>query len=420
MDIIPKKFLIDCFESAVMVVNPHNILKKYLPNDRSGSVLVISVGKAAASMAAAFENAWNGPIKGIAVTRYGHKENCRFIEVIEASHPIPDETSLIATKHILKVTENLDKKTKIFFLVSGGGSSLLSMPANNISYSEKISISKSLLSSGATINEINTVRKHLSTVKGGRFAVHCYPASIYTYAISDVMGDDPFTIASGPTVGDNRTSQEALDILERYDIRANNSVYDWLKNPNSETIKPNDARLKKSEFSIISSAKDALSAAEKFAKTHGIKCINLGECGGEARHLGKSHAEYVYKINNDKPVLIISGGETTVTVRGSGKGGRNSEYLLSLALYLKDNKNIYALAADTDGIDGSEDNAGAYIDPTTINRAYQSGINLENMLDNNDAYSAFKKLDDLIITGPTRTNVNDFRAILVMPSINVR
>lgn len=409
----PKYYLLDLFKMAVDAASPHHNLEKYLPKNRSGKAIVIGAGKAAASMARAFENHWQGETTGLVVVPYGHDEKCEKIKIIEASHPTPDQNSQIASGKILELTNALSKEDKVIVLLSGGGSSLLSLPSGEIDFSEKQQINKALLKSGATINEINCVRKHLSAIKGGKLAAYCHPAKIFTYAISDVMGDDPSVIASGPTVGDPTTSSDAINILEKYKIT--NNVMQWLNDPASETIKPGDPLLNNSTYKIIFKAKDMLDLIEEKAKNDGFHCINLGEQNGEARELAKSHAILIKSKIISKPTLIISGGETTVTVRGNGRGGRNCEYLLALAIALEEHNNIYALAADTDGIDGMEDNAGAIISPDTLMRAGELNLSLPEMLDNNDSYSAFKILGDLITTGPTRTNVNDFRAILVMP-----
>lgn len=413
MELEPNKFLLDLFKMAVDAASPHHNLEKHLPENRGGKAIVIGAGKAAAAMARVFEDHWRGDLKGLVVVPYGHGDKCEKIEIIEASHPTPDQNSQAATRKILALTKGLSAEDKVYILLSGGGSSLLSLPAGNIDFSEKQLINKALLKSGATINEINCVRKHLSAIKGGKLAKHCYPAKIYSYAISDVMGDDPSVIASGPTVGDPTTSSDALNILEKYKIP--NTVKKWLSEPASETIKPDDPLVKNSHYKIIYSAHDMLSLIEDKAKQEGFDYINLGEHDGEARELAINHAELIKSKNISKPTLIFSGGETTVTVKGNGRGGRNCEYLLSLAIALSEQQNIYALAADTDGIDGMEDNAGAIITPDTLMRAEGLNLSLPDMLDNNDSYSAFKMLGDLITTGPTRTNINDLRAILILP-----
>ena len=412
MDINPKQFLLNCFNVAVSAAHPENILSPCLPDDRTSPVTVIGAGKAAASMAATFEKHWLGSIKGLVVTPYGHSENCKYIKVIEASHPTPDESSIDAAGQTLSLCNKLTNKDKVFVLLSGGGSSLLCLPADGVAFAEKQKINKALLKSGAIIDEINCVRKHLSAIKGGRLAAHIYPAEMHTITISDVVGDDPAVIASGPTVIDPTTSNDALNILKKYSIDCPSSITEWLSNPLSETLKKQAANTK---YSIIGTAKQSLQKVANFARSQNIDVIELGELDGDARKLGQKIANDYKYLNVHKPTLVISGGETTVLVNGHGRGGRNCEFLLSLALSLKGKSNIYALAADTDGIDGSEDNAGAFISPDTIDRAIKAGLNLKDMLDDNDSYNAFQKLDDLLITGPTKTNVNDFRAMLILP-----
>ena len=415
MEITPKLILLESFKLAVEAALPDKVLPRYLPMDKSEPAIVIGAGKAAASMAASFEKNWDGPVSGMVVTPYGHKENCKYINVVEAAHPTPDHVSKTFAKDLLNLTKNLTENDNVYVLLSGGGSSLLSLPASGIEFDDKKFINNVLLKSGASIDEINTVRKHLSQIKGGRLAANCYPANIHTYIISDVMGNDPSVVASGPTVADPTTSAEATAIIKKYKIDIPNSIASWLNDPLSESIKPNNPLLKKEKLIIIASAKDALAAAKNYSEKLGINCINLSEIGGDARKLGKEHGIMALTMKPKKPTLLLSGGETTVSVNGNGKGGRNTEYLLSLALTLNGAKNVYAISADTDGIDGSEDNAGAYIDYTTLKKAALQNINLLEKLNNNDSYSAFHSLGDLIKIGPTRTNVNDFRAILILP-----
>lgn len=412
MDFNPGQFLLKCFEVAVQAALPEKIVPDHLPSNRTSKVIIIGAGKAAASMAASFEKNWFGSVTGLVVVPQGHEFPCNFIEVITASHPTPDHNSVIAAKRIFELTKNLTPVDIVFVLLSGGGSSLLCCPANDIEFSEKQQISRALLKSGATINEMNCVRKHLSAIKGGRLARHCLPAKVYTFAISDVVGDDPSTIASGPTVIDPTTSSDALNILKKYSIEFSDTVRHWLENPLSETEKE---AIPDNQYTIIGSAKMALKKVEDYAQKSGIKIINLGELTGDARELGRKTALEIDNLIISEPTLIISGGETTVTVKGNGQGGRNTEFLLSLLLSLNGNDNIYALAADTDGIDGLGNNAGATFTPDSLKRANLHGINLKALLDNNDSYTAFAQLGDLIITGPTKTNVNDFRAILLLP-----
>jgi glycerate 2-kinase len=401
------------FRQVLKSADPHLILPHFLPDDRTGKAVVIGAGKAVASMASSFERNWHGPISGLVVTPYGHREECDYIEVAQAAHPVPDKMSLIFAKRLINIASGLNENDHVFCFLSGGGSSLLMLPPPSISVKDKKTITSKLLFSQATITEINCVRKHLSLIKGGRLGAACFPALLNTYAISDVVGDDPSVIASGPTVADHSSSQDAIDILNHYHIDMPISVRDWLKSPLSETLKKDSPQLLSSHYNIIASAKDGLVAAEKFAKLSNIQCINLKECQGDARKLGAEHANL--SLNITTPTVVISGGETTVTIKGCGKGGRNSEYLLSLAIGLKGAKNIYAIAADTDGIDGSENNAGAFIEPHSLEKSKTLGDDPLALLNNNDSFTFFNNLNDLILTGPTKTNINDFRAILILP-----
>lgn len=414
----PTKFLTDLFESAVNAAHPRQVLPKHLPKDRTGRALVIGAGKAAAAMASTLEKHWQGEISGLVVTRYGHGANCQKIEVVEAAHPVPDDAGLAVAKRVMGLVQDLTEDDTVIFLLSGGGSSLLSLPAEGISLSDKQQINKALLRSGASIGEMNCVRKHLSAIKGGRLAKACYPATLYTYAISDVPGDDPSVIASGPTVADPTTSAEALAILKRYEIDVPNNVRDWLNNPASETVKEGDPALARSHFKLIATPQQSLDAAATTATIHGIQPLILGDIEGESREVAIVHAGIARQIAKygqpiKPPCVILSGGETTVTVKGNGRGGRNAEFLLSLTENLQGQEGIYAIAADTDGIDGSEDNAGAVTRPDSLARAAAEGVKASDCLDNNDGYGFFAVLEDLLITEPTRTNVNDFRAIYI-------
>lgn len=439
----PQKLLADLFQTAVAAADPKVVLPGFmdsmsaelLAGDGNRDVVVIGAGKAAAAMASSLESVWEGEtfgpsLRGLVVTAYGHSVPCGQIEVIEAAHPVPDHNSEVAAQRILNLVADLNEDDWVICLLSGGGSSLLALPAPGITLADKQQVNQALLKSGANIHEINCVRKHLSAIKGGRLAAACAPAKLMTFAISDVTGDVPgdvrAVIASGPTVADPTTRQQALAILDKYQIAASNQVRQWLASPEheSESETPKTA-CGKTEFQIIATAKQSLQAAAKQAEESGLTVLMLGDdLMGESQALAKSHAELVHSILDhpaldkgqpvNSPCVILSGGETTVNVRGNGRGGRNTEYLLSLAAQLKGRAGVYALAADTDGIDGSGDNAGAILLPNSWQRGKKLGLDAMKMLENNDSYGYFEALGDLIITGPTRTNVNDFRAILVM------
>jgi hydroxypyruvate reductase len=421
MSIDPHSLLRDLFATAIAAAHPRQVLADCLPAERSGRVIVIGAGKAAAAMAEVVEREWQGEISGLVVTRYEHGANCQKIEVVEAAHPVPDDAGERVARRVLELVSNLQESDRVIFLLSGGGSSLLALLAEGITLKDKQAINKALLKSGATIGEMNCVRKHLSAVKGGRLAKACWPASVYTYAISDVPGDEATVIASGPTVADPTTSVQALAILARYSIEIPASVRAWLQDPRSETVKPGDPCLSRSHFQLIATPQQALDAAAEKAEAAGFPTLILGDLEGESREVAKVHAGIARQVRLHgqpikPPCVILSGGETTVTVRGNGRGGRNAEFLLSLTDSLKGLPGVYALAGDTDGIDGSEDNAGALMTPHSHARATALGLSSSDELDNNNGYGYFAALDQLIVTGPTRTNVNDFRAILILES----
>ena len=416
----PKELLRSLLDAAIAAAHPDQCLAQALPADRSGRALVLGAGKAAGAMAAVFEREWQGPLSGLVVTRYGHGVDCERIEVLEASHPVPDTAGSQAAARMLSMASNLNETDTVFFLVSGGGSSLLSLPAQGIGLDEKKAINKALLASGAAIDEINCVRKHLSAIKGGRLALACGQAKLVTYAISDVPGDDPSVIASGPTVTDATTRRDARAVLDRYKIEYSTCIDGWLASPQSETPKPGDFEGLDHTYHMIATPSAALAAAAEAAKAAGLEVLVLGDnIEGEAREVARVMAGIATYIGTEqafhrKPMVILSGGETTVTLRGQGRGGRNAEFLLALSTALKGAPNIYALAADTDGIDGTEDNAGAYFEPGHWLRAQAMDLSPRGYLDNNDGYGYFNALNALIKTGPTRTNVNDFRAVLVL------
>lgn len=416
-----RRFLIDLFHAGVRSADPAECVPPLLPEPPKGRTILVAGGKAAASMARAVEENWSGPLEGIAVTRYGHGLECGRIEVIEAAHPVPDDRGEQAAARLMETVRGLGPDDLVLCLISGGGSALLALAAEGLTLDDKKTINKSLLASGAPIGAMNTVRKHLSAIKGGRLAEAAYPARVVTIGISDVPGDDPSVIASGPTVPDGTTLADAKAVLERYRITTADHVLAHLDKDTSETPKPGDAIFANTEFRMASRPADMVEAVVAEAKRHGMDVMSLGaDIEGEAREIGREHARLALEKAEevrDTPLLIVSGGETTVTVRGdgSGRGGRNGEYLLSLVLELKAHPRIHALAADTDGIDGSEDNAGAVADPDSLARASASGLDPAQCLEGNDAYSVFEASGDLIVTGPTRTNVNDLRMILIAP-----
>ncbi|MET3105910.1 glycerate 2-kinase [Oxalobacteraceae bacterium GrIS 1.18] len=416
-----QQFLLSLYGSALDAVSPNKCLPAFLPDPpKNARTIVIGAGKAAAAMAKVLEDHWTTPLSGLVVTRYGHGAACSQIEVVEAGHPVPDAAGQTAAKRILELVQGLTEKDLVICLISGGGSALLSLPADGITLEQKRAVNKSLLSSGATIAEINCVRKHLSAIKGGRLALACVPAKLVTLMISDIPGDDPSTIASGPTLPDATTCSEALAILRKYVIGIPANVQKYLELASHETPKPDDPRFARNEHHIIATAQDALEAAAATARAAGITPYILSDSiEGEARDIGRMHAALALQIAKRnqpfaRPCVILSGGETTVTVKGHGRGGRNAEFLLSLAITLNGHPDIHAIACDTDGIDGSEDNAGAMYAPDSIARAEEKKLRPASMLDNNDGYSFFQALDNLVISGPTRTNVNDFRAILIL------
>ncbi len=413
-----------CFRAAIQRAAPERVLAAHLPQPPAkGKVVVVGAGKAAAAMAAAVEAAWpDVPLEGLVITRYGHGKPTRAIEVVEAAHPIPDSAGAIAADRLAGMVSGAGPDDLVIFLASGGGSALLALPADGISLEDKRRINAALLRSGAAIGEMNAVRKHLSALKGGRLAALAAPARLLTLAISDVPGDRPDVIGSGPTVPDESTLGQALDVLRRYDIQGPRSVVQHLANPAAETPKPGDPAFANTEFRLIASPQQALEAAAEAARAAGVTPVILSDrIEGEAREVGKALAGIALQIAAHgqpaaPPAILLSGGETTVTVRNeSGRGGRNAEFLLGHALALDGHVRIHAIAGDTDGIDGSEDNAGAYLAPDSLSRLRALGHDPATLLKENNAYTAFSALGDLIATGPTLTNVNDFRATLILP-----
>jgi glycerate 2-kinase len=423
-----KAFLTSLFEEAVRVALPEHCMEKaiqeHLKQPPTGRLIVIGAGKASAAMAQAFEKAWekvsNKPIEGLVVTRYGYGAACRHIEIVEAAHPVPDKAGQRAAERILALAQSLREDDLMVALISGGGSALLPLAVDGITLQDKQAVSKALLKSGASIGEINIVRSHLSRIKGGRLAQAAYPASTLGLLISDVPGDDPALIASGPTVASNAKLEQADAILKRYGIQTSESVEAVLNNPLNETPKPDDEKLVRTKNVIIAAPQASLEAAAQLAEEHGITPLILSDAiEGEAREVGKVMAAISMQVKRHNqptkaPCVLLSGGETTVTVKGNGKGGRNVEFLLGFAESIRGEEGIYALACDTDGVDGAEEVAGAIVTPDTLQKAEARGISLQAALDNNDGHSFFNALGDQVITGPTRTNVNDFRAILIV------
>lgn len=415
----PRSLLRGLFEAAVDAALPAKCLPAHLPPPPRGRTLVIGAGKASGAMAKAVEDHWKGPLEGLVVTRYGHAVPCKKIEIVEAAHPVPDAAGLAAAGRILERVKGLSADDLVLCLISGGGSALLALPAEGLTLEDKQAINKALLRSGATIQEMNCVRKHLSAIKGGRLAAAAAPAKVIALLISDVPGDDPSVIASGPTVADPTTSADALGILEKYKIPIADAVRAHLAKLQSETIKPGDPRLAGVENITIATPQMSLEAAAQLARDSGLTPLILAnDIEGEARDVALVHAAiarqaYHFGQPSIPPCVLLSGGETTVTLRGSGRGGRNVEFLLALIIALDGHPGIYALAGDTDGIDGSEHNAGAVADPSSLARAEKAGLLPKAMLADNDCYALFEVIGDLVITGPTLTNVNDFRAIII-------
>jgi hydroxypyruvate reductase len=407
------------FDAAIASAQPAICIPPHLPRAPRGRTIVVGAGKASAAMARAVEENWQGELSGLVVTRYGYAVPCKQIEIVEAAHPVPDEAGMRAAQRILQKVTNLHEDDLVLCLISGGGSALMPLPAKGLTLEMKQDMSRALLASGATISEINCVRRHLSAIKGGRLGAACYPAQVVTLLISDVPGDRPVDIASGPTVPDPSTSAEALAIVRRYGIEPPRPVLELLESGDAESIKPGDPRLARASVCTIATPQMALEAAAQVAGAAGAQPHILSDAiEGEAREVGKVLAAVALQVAaRDQPFkapcMLLSGGETTVTVRGGGRGGRNVEFLLSLAVALDGDPRIHALAGDTDGVDGQEEIAGAYLSPDSLARARALGLNPKDMLDRNDAHRFFAALEDSVITGPTLTNVNDFRAILI-------
>jgi glycerate 2-kinase len=428
----PRGFLRALYDAAVQRAQPAVVLAGQLPAPPRGRTLVIGAGKAGGAMAAAVDALWpaDAPLSGLVVTRYDHvppayKAQPGRIEVVEAAHPVPDEAGRRAAQRIVELTRGLTADDLVLCLISGGGSALLAAPAEGLSFEDKQAVNRALLASGAPIDAMNCVRKHLSALKGGRLGALCAPARVLTLLISDVPGDDPAVIASGPTVPDPTTCADALAILDRHGIALPPAARAGLESGAFETPKPGDARFAGHELRMIATPRQSLEAAAALARSAGVAAHILSdEIEGESRDIGRMHAALARSVAQHgtpftKPCVILSGGETTVTVRPPpgqkpGRGGRAGEFLLGCTLALQAESNVWALAADTDGIDGVEDNAGALVTPDTLARAAAAGVNFAEHLARHDAYTAFASIGDLVVTGPTYTNVNDFRALLLV------
>ncbi|AWI74272.1 glycerate kinase [Parazoarcus communis] len=416
----PRDLLRRMFDAAIAAAQPAHCVPPHLPRPPNGRLVVIGAGKASAAMARTVEDHWTGPLEGLVITRYGYAVPCDRIDIVEAAHPVPDAAGMAASARMLEKVRDLSPNDLVLCLISGGGSALLTAPLEGLTLADKQAVNRELLRSGATISEMNCVRRHLSAVKGGRLAAACHPARVITLLLSDVPGDDPINIASGPTVPDPTTCADALAIVRRYRIELPNTVREALESARGESLKPGSAVFAGNETSIVTAPQHALEAAAEVARAAGLAVHILGDSlEGEARDVGKVMAGIAHQIIRrgqpfTSPCVLLSGGETTVTVRGAGRGGRNVEFLLALALALDDTPGVYGLAGDTDGVDGQEEIAGAIITPDTLSRAWALGLRPADSLCDNDAHSFFEALGDTVVTGPTRTNVNDFRALIIL------
>ncbi|MFN7009471.1 MAG: glycerate kinase [Allorhizobium sp.] len=417
----PRAFLTSLFDAAVRAADPYAAIKAHLPDKPKGRTVVIGAGKAASQMAAAFERLWDGPLDGVVVARHGPVEPCSRIKVLQSAHPVPDEAGFVASQALLKAVEGLSEDDLVVALISGGGSALLPAPPPGLSLADEIAVNKALLASGAPISAMNTVRKHVSRIKGGRLAAACAPARVVSLIVSDVPGDNPAYVASGPTVPSKSSARDALAIIAEYRMTLPDAVIAHLKTQEAEAPDPSDPGFARNSVHVIASARVSLEAAAEEARRRGVPAVILSDAiEGEARDIGRMHAAIARQVREcgrpfSPPVVLLSGGETTVTISGDrfGKGGRNSELLLSLSLDIEGADGILALAADTDGIDGSEDNAGAFADGRTAAQIRAGGGDPRALLSGHDAWTAFSLADGLFVPGPTGTNVNDFRAILV-------
>lgn len=407
------------FDAAVAAAQPALCVPPHLPPAPKGQLVVIGAGKASAAMAQAVEANWSGPLTGLVVTRYGYAQPCKHIEIVEAAHPVPDATGEAAAIRMLEMVRGLTADDLVLCLISGGGSSLLPLALAGLTLADKQSVNLTLLRSGASISEMNVVRRHLSAIKGGRLAAACYPARVVNLLLSDVPGDEARDIASGPTVADPTTCADALAILRRYSIEIPPAALALLESGAGESIKPGDPHLPSIETRFIATPQMALEAAAKVAVEAGVAAHILGDAiEGEAREVGRVFGGIASQVARrglpfEAPCVLLSGGETTVTVRGKGRGGRNVEFLLALGVALNAEPGVHALAADTDGVDGQEEIAGALLTPDSLSRAWALGLRARDHLDENDGHGFFEALGDSVVTGPTCTNVNDFRAIYI-------
>lgn len=419
-DFDAKALFTAMFDAAVAAADPEHVIRDFLPEKPKGRTIVIGAGKGSSQMARAFERAWDGPLSGLVVTRYGYATSCERIEVIESAHPVPDAAGLEGSRRLFETVSGLTADDLVVALISGGGSALLPFPAGDLTLDDEIAVNRALLASGAPIAAMNTVRKHVSAIKGGRLAAAAHPARVFSLIVSDIPGDQPSLVSSGPTVSDGSTRADALAIVDAWRMDLSAAVIAHLNSATADAPLPDDPRFARNDIHNIASAARSLEAAAEVARRAGFEAVILSDAiEGEAREVAKVHAAIAREVATKdrpfrKPVAILSGGETTVTIRGhGGRGGRNGEFLLSLAIGIDGVDGIYAFAADTDGIDGSETNAGAFADATTVGRLRAKGLDAKVLLSANDSWCAFNALGDLFEPGPTGTNVNDLRVILV-------
>ncbi|MGB6118180.1 MAG: glycerate kinase [Mesorhizobium sp.] len=419
-DFDARSLFVSMFDAAVAAADPERTIRDHLPARPKGRTVVIGAGKGSAQMARAFERAWDGPLSGLVVTRYGYAVACERIEVIEAAHPVPDDAGLAGARRLFETVSGLTGDDLVVALISGGGSALLPSPAGALTLGDEVAVNRALLASGAPIAAMNAVRKHVSSIKGGRLAAACHPARVVSLIVSDIPGDQPSLVSSGPTVPDASTRADALAIIDAYRMELPAAVMAHLNSAQADAPVPDDPVFAQNKVRVIASAAQSLDAAAVVARAAGFEPVILSDAiEGEAREVAKVHAAIAREVALKdrpfrRPAAILSGGETTVTLRGkSGRGGRNGEFLLSLALGIEGLEGVRAFAADTDGIDGSERNAGAFADWTSVNRLRAAGFDARALLNANDSWGAFDALGDLFQPGPTGTNVNDLRVMLV-------